>query len=575
MSIITDDLRQDRNALLDELRRAGTDVSRPSKIRCPFHDDRNPSAGVYQGQDDAWRFKCHGCGLNGDIFDIRASLSGRNVVDELKAAQADSGPQRRRASPRTPDTSTGNLGRVFVSLDELRRSDPRITDVYCYPDRKNVELVVLRLREPDGRKTFRQCRPVAGGFVYGDPPQPWPILNAGATKRADKVIVVEGEKDVASFTRLGFTATTSPGGAGKSHCADWSVLAGKTAYLWPDADDADPKTGQRTGIRHMREVAQRLQKLDPPARVMWIDPDKLGLSGGQDVTDLLAQHVDLDDTRKAALINDILAKAEPMGPSAGVRSIIEEAIAGRRRNIEFPWSETTRWACALLPGTVTLLVAPPGATKSFWLLQATAHWHDQDDRPSVLMLEDGREFHLRRALAQKAGIAEITDDEWCRTHPDEAQQAYKDHAAWLDLFGACIHELPGPSQPTFDAIGDWIETQAVAGRQIIAVDPLSIAADQAGPVCRGPGLHRAGQARRSSSLAVPSFASDASHAKYAKGCTLDAVAGGAAYTRLAHTVLWLEFHDCPKTVTVRDPLMELRFETEINRTLHVLKARKR
>ena len=562
-----ENLRTDRAALLAELRRAGADVTRPGAIRCPFHDDKHPSGSVHQDPAGVWRFKCHGCGEGGDVFDLRAKASGRAVADELKAASESDNSRPQRLASNTSTTPA----RVFASIDDLRRSDSRITEVYCYPDKANVELVVLRMREADGRKTFRQARPVTGGFAYGAPPQPWPILNAAAVKSTEQVVVVEGEKDVVTLTKLNIAATTSPGGAGKSHCTDWSPLAGNTVYLWPDADGPDPKTGQRTGIRHMRQVAQQLQALDPPARVLWVDPDKLGLSGGQDVSDLLDQHVDFDDAGKAALIHEIIDKAESMGPSAGVRSLIEDAISGRRRNVPFPWTETTRWSRALLPGTVTLLVAPAGATKSFWLMQAAAHWHEYGERPAVLMLEDGRDFHLRRALAQRAGIGDLTNDEWCKSHPERARQAQQEHAAWLDAFGSCIHTLQSDGQPTFDAIGDWVEAQAMAGKQIIVVDPLSIAEVKRDQYIEDQKF--IARVKRTCEQFGCRVLLVMHPVKHAKTRTLDDVAGGAAYVRLAHTVLWLEFHEQAETVTLRDPLMNYKVDAEINRTLHILKAR--
>ena len=40
--------RHDRAALLGELQAAGADTSKPSAIRCPFHEDYHPSGGVYE-----------------------------------------------------------------------------------------------------------------------------------------------------------------------------------------------------------------------------------------------------------------------------------------------------------------------------------------------------------------------------------------------------------------------------------------------------------------------------------------------------------------------------------------------
>jgi len=75
-----------RAALLDALAQAGTDVSRPSSIRCPFHDDRHPSAAVKQAEKTGeWYFVCYVCEWNrGKRFgNLRSVLraTGRPLVE--------------------------------------------------------------------------------------------------------------------------------------------------------------------------------------------------------------------------------------------------------------------------------------------------------------------------------------------------------------------------------------------------------------------------------------------------------------------------------------------------------------
>ena len=65
----TDTLRHDKAALLTELKHAGAQVVKPSAIKCPFHEDAHPSAGVYEDNTGVWRFKCQaaGCGFGGEV----------------------------------------------------------------------------------------------------------------------------------------------------------------------------------------------------------------------------------------------------------------------------------------------------------------------------------------------------------------------------------------------------------------------------------------------------------------------------------------------------------------------------
>jgi len=563
-----DRLRHDPGPLLDALRKAGADVSRPKCIRCPWHEDAHASSGVFAGKEDGvWRFKCQVCGVGGDVFDIRAKVSGRDVADELRAAR---GEQQHDRAPAQQHTAPPK--RVYASIEAIEQDIPTIrrTFVYADPTTGAPEMIVFRQRLADGRKSFMQARPVDGGFVLEAPPKPWPIYNRARVCGAERVVVVEGEGVVHALHDLGIVATTSPGGAGKAAHADWSPLAGKTCILWPDCDPPNNK-GVRTGIAHMREVARLLQALEPPTRVLWIDPDLLNLPPKGDAADFIAQRADLSAEQQRAAVEDALSEAVAIGPSSEVAALVDDAIAGRRRIVGWPWPALHALTRALSPATVTLLVAHPGATKSFALLQAAQWWHEHGERVAVLELEDGRAFHLRRAIAQHAGEGEFTSDEWCRDHPETARDIAARSAAWADSFGACIHELPGDVQPTMQTVGDWIEQQADAGKRIIAVDPLSIVEAR-----RDQFIHDQrfiARVKRIVEQAGCSLVLVMHPRKNSDGMTTDDIAGGAAFGRLAQTVIWLEFCKSPRTVTVRDTTCELPVNVEVNRIAHLVKTR--
>jgi len=48
------------------------------RFRCPFHDDRHPSAFAYRESN---RFVCFGCGKRGDVIDFIMKLKGMNFKD--------------------------------------------------------------------------------------------------------------------------------------------------------------------------------------------------------------------------------------------------------------------------------------------------------------------------------------------------------------------------------------------------------------------------------------------------------------------------------------------------------------
>ena len=57
MSSAVDNLRQSEASLRVALEETGA-VFKGKECRCPFHEDKTPSGGIYE-KDGVWRFKCH------------------------------------------------------------------------------------------------------------------------------------------------------------------------------------------------------------------------------------------------------------------------------------------------------------------------------------------------------------------------------------------------------------------------------------------------------------------------------------------------------------------------------------
>ena len=179
----------------------------------------------------------------GDILDIIAKVDGIEIADVFKRLKGVSRPQKQ--SPK-----------VYPTIEALKAAMPySVEDIYQYthPTTGKIEMLVLRLKTPDG-KTFRQCSPVKNGFIQEAPAKPWFLYNRGRIKTADTVVVVEGESCVHALHKYGITATTSPCGALKAEHADWTPLAGKNIILWPDNDPVDKNLGYSPGRKHMAQV---------------------------------------------------------------------------------------------------------------------------------------------------------------------------------------------------------------------------------------------------------------------------------------------------------------------------------
>ena len=255
-------------------------------------------------------------------------------------------------------------------------------------------------------------------------------------------------------------------------------------------------------------------------------------------------------------------------PSGDLRKQLQAALDGQRYAVEFPWPMLSRMTNALTPGAITLLVSPQGSSKSFFILESGAYWTQREVPVRLLELEDDRSFHTRRVLAQQADEAQLTDDGWCREHPNETKSAWEKHAKLIDVVGQRIDEAP--DRITVDIILNWIGAHAQTNR-ILVVDPISAKDPSPKPWLDDQRMimdaKRCVKGRDCSLIFVahPPKGSDGS----AWG---DDVAGGAALARFAHTVIFMRYLKEPEMASVTDRFGDTK-EQQINRKLQIRKAR--
>ncbi len=548
-----DELKRDEKALASVLKEAGAEI-RGRTVKC-FCDDVHPSGSIYS-TEGTFRYKCHKCGFNGSILDVIAKVDGLEITEVFRLLKSDT-----RARQNKPQSQPA---KVFESMEALTQAMPGVVEArydYTNPETGKTEMIVFRCRIEKG-KTFRQCRPAGSGFVMEAPGKPWPLYNRSRIRTADTVIVSEGEKVVHSLHNYGFTATTSPAGAGKAHLADWTPLSGKNAVLWPDMDEP--------GEAHMLQVEKILQTLTPACRVAVIEPEGLDLQAKEDAADYISQYetAGADKPEIQAAIQNAINKAKPRGVSCCVGEMIEQTIAGDRVAVKWPWACIGGLTKALLPGTVTIICGNPGASKSFLLLEAAVYWYENGYKPAIYELEEDQRYHLSRCLAQKSKTSMMTDPDWIQDNPDRARSVFAEHQAFLDGFGGNVYASPD-SQPTFKMLAKWTEDRAKAGCRVIAIDPITAAA----------------HSRKDSWEEDSSFIHDIKRTAVDHECSIVLVthpikgmsnpdmtqlSGGAGYSRFSQTVLWLESHN-EKTSKVKTTCGTT--EMDHNRTLHILKAR--
>lgn len=224
-------------------------------VRCPAHDDRNPSLSVWYDDKGKAAFNCHrGCDHKSILMAM--PQAAREVAE-----------------------ATFKTAPVTVLVPSRKTADGSIRYPYHNLDGTLAYHIV---RGPD--KQFRLDPRGASPILYNLP------QIAEALGDGEPVWVVEGEKDADTLTAYGLAATTAPFGAGKFDKVDSTLLAAAPeVYVIPDNDDP--------GRKHAEQVASLTG-----AKIVTLP----GLPEKGDVSDWLEAGNTIDELRK-------LAGAKPEG----------------------------------------------------------------------------------------------------------------------------------------------------------------------------------------------------------------------------------------------------------------------
>ncbi len=165
--------------------------------------------------------------------------------------------------------------------------------------------------------------------------------------------------------------------------------------------------------------------------------------------------------------------------------------------------------------------------------------------------------------------ADLFDNAWVEAHPVESRTAAAAHATTLDEFGRCIFAAPD-KQVTLSDLAEWVESRVKAGCEIIAIDPITAAEQTAKPwIADCEFLLRVKTAIRVTGARLILVTHPKKGRKSAVG--LDELAGGAAWARFTHSVLWMQAYRPPKRVAVRTGFGLA--DIEVTRAILISKAR--
>jgi len=235
---------------------------------------------------------------------------------EAPAAREAAKPAPARAAIIMPVPAEAPSYRLAIPWLGKEFSNHEVTAVYEYraADGK-LNFVVVRYDSPTAAKQIRSwCWTVAANgaarWAQRQVPAPRPLygLDLLAASPIAPVLVVEGEKTAAAAQALlpDWVVVTAPCGVANASRADWSPLAGRRAWVWPDWDLPGRKVA--VAVRAAGIQAQEIRVGTASAAIGWdigpeIDPgEPEETRHGQDLADLPAALGDAFRAHMAALL---------------------------------------------------------------------------------------------------------------------------------------------------------------------------------------------------------------------------------------------------------------------------------
>jgi predicted P-loop ATPase len=236
---------------LREIASGDTTLDKKGVGLCPIHSEKSPSFSVY-GSKCGDRFKCFGCGANGDIFDYLRETRGLSIKEAKEYLGADDYAERQplkqlphvnkyegiALADNAPDI-LGNTLTVYNPDPDKKCSKPvKFAHAFTFERGK----AVIRLELSDKKITPMICW-TNHGWTYFPFPEPRSLY--GYDPIAQTVIVVQGEKKAMQLARRTATCVVSAaGGDNAVNKTDWEILKGKEVIIWPDNDTSGQKAAQ-------------------------------------------------------------------------------------------------------------------------------------------------------------------------------------------------------------------------------------------------------------------------------------------------------------------------------------------
>ena len=297
------------------------------QARCPNHNDKVNSLSISEGKDERVLSYCH------------AGCANENIVNSIGLQMSDLFERDERE--RTKHYNTKNT---------FRRS--KITQIYDYHDQKGdllfqvcrTESKQFPLRRPDGKGSWIWNLGDVRTTIYRLPR----ILEA--IQEGQKIMIVEGEKDVDRLEGAAFYATTSPQGAGKWKERYNPMFQDAEVILIPDND--------KPGRKHMLDIARQLYGITKSIQIIELS----GLEEKGDLSDWF------DQGNSANKLLKLIKETPLWDPDVkeDVKMLSFKDLKSLIGPIEWTWKS---W---LLSNLLTILASEPGIGKSALALRLAA-----------------------------------------------------------------------------------------------------------------------------------------------------------------------------------------------------------
>lgn len=154
-------------------------------------------------------------------------------------------------------------------------------------------------KTPDGKKSAVWYRLEKGRYIKGLAGEKFPPYHLHKfTKTSGTLVIVEGEKDAETVERMGFSATSSPNGAGAKWRKEYNkYLVDRNVVIIADNDDA--------GEKYSRETAERICSSAAAVKLIRSSEIYPGVPHKGDISDIAAA---LGDEKTKQLLVEAVAR---------------------------------------------------------------------------------------------------------------------------------------------------------------------------------------------------------------------------------------------------------------------------